>query len=156
MTVSGGEMTALNARTFPGEERAVADARRFTREAFPAGPATDDIELVVSELMTNSVEHSDSGKGGQVVITFSIGRGRIRVEVSDDGSAQNSPRLTDDTDATNATDATKEAEAGRGLMIVRAVSVDWGVIHTDWSTTVWCEIAIPNLNDKVDISPSRL
>ena len=150
MTVSGSEMTVLGACTFPGKERAVADARRFTREAFPAGPAADDIELVVSELMTNSVEHSDSRKGGQVVITFSIGRGRIRVEVSDDGSAQNSPRLTD------ATDPTEEAEAGRGLMIVRAVSVDWGVIRADRGTTVWCEIAIPSLDDKVDISASRL
>jgi serine/threonine-protein kinase RsbW len=76
-----------------------------------------------------------------VVITFSIGRDRIRVEVADDGSTENSPRLTV---------AAEEAEGGRGLMIVRAVSADCGVIRTDRSTTVWCEIAIPGLGEEVE------
>jgi signal transduction histidine kinase len=108
----------------PGVRASVPTARRHVRKVL--GDGAGDAELVVSELVTNAMAHSDSGKGGTIILKLAVGAERVRVEVTDAGSATSRPRL-----ARHAL----EDENGRGLEIVRAVSLAWGAT----GTTVWCE-----------------
>lgn len=75
-------------------------------------PVQDDIELVVSELVTNAL-----GRGTVIafLIVFCSGTDEIEVAVWDDG-----PGLP------HAQQQDPEAESGRGLFIVRARSNSWG------------------------------
>jgi anti-sigma regulatory factor (Ser/Thr protein kinase) len=69
-------------------------------------PGAERVALLTSELVTNSVEHSNSRlPGGTVSVTLQAGADRVRVEVADDGGNA-APTLRRDTDL---------AETGRGL-----------------------------------------
>jgi hypothetical protein len=72
----------------------------------------DDIELVVSELVTNSLGIADEVA---FTITFAPDSSEVEISVWDDGAGL--PTLT-----IPATDS----EAGRGLPLVNAVAADWG------------------------------
>ncbi|GAB2878532.1 ATP-binding protein [Streptomyces mayteni] len=72
-------------------------------------------ELVVSELVTNAVQH---GRGPLAfrVAWFAV-RGRLRLTVWDDGPGWAPLRPARPAD---------DVESGRGLLIVAALAVDWG------------------------------
>lgn len=112
------------ARTqFAGDPAMVGEARRFvSRTLVKVGvprELVDDAELVVSELATNAVEHTVSGKAGsRFEVTVKVTAARVCVEVLDQGSAQ-SPTLCKDVDQDH------ESEHGRGLFIVAAL----GEVH---------------------------
>jgi len=88
------------------------------------GPRYDDVVLVVSELVTNSVRHSASDR--TIEMTLDVHGSSIRVEVTDHGSgfAPMESMMGD----------------GLGLIIVDRVAVSWGVI-TNGRCTVWVEIS---------------
>jgi len=86
------------------------------------GPRYDDVLLLVSELVTNSVRHSESN-GIDVRVTTADGR--IRVEVSDEG-----PGFTPDSPRGD----------GMGLKIVEKLSERWGLTSSD-RFTVWAELS---------------
>lgn len=89
-------------------------------------PRYEDVVLVVSELVTNSVRHGSS-TGIDVKVTAQ--EGRIRVEVADDGPgfSPDAPR-----------------GEGLGLSIVEKVADRWG-LHEDRSRfTVWAELSTPD------------
>ena len=117
-----------------------ADAARLGRRSLEplrgdlAVPTLGDVELIVSELVTNAVRHGDRGVGAS-----SSGRlrvwlrpGRLRVEVTSPGWFDHVPPP-----------GSLLAEGGRGLQIVRAVAADVGLEHDEAETTVWAEIARP-------------
>ena len=117
----------------PPERSAAAAARRFTREV--AAPwALDphvqaDLELLVSELVTNAVLHARSSAR----LTIERTGDRVRVTVGDD-SAQR-PRLRD---------YGADAVTGRGIFLVDQISETWGVDAADDGQDgkrVWFEIA---------------
>jgi nitrate/nitrite-specific signal transduction histidine kinase len=85
-------------------------------------PRYDDVLLLVSELVSNSVRHSQSEGIDVRVQSFD---GSIRVEISDDG-----PGFTDDT----------PRGGGMGLMIVEKLSDRWGFVSGD-KFTVWAELS---------------
>lgn len=93
----------------------------------------DDAELIVSELITNSITHS---RGTQVRLLVQLVGGQLRIEV-DDGAARSpqSQQIPDD-----------EAECGRGLHLVdwmaRSHHGSWGV-SADGART-WCNLSIPD------------
>ncbi|HYZ55626.1 MAG TPA: ATP-binding protein, partial [Streptosporangiaceae bacterium] len=109
---------ALRVRlTVPGRPEQVATARTIVALALGADhPCTDAAVLITSELVTNSVIHSDSRHAcGTVTITVAeIGHG-LRIEVTDDG-APDFPALR----LPGADD-----EAGRGLELVDALAARW-------------------------------
>lgn len=125
-TAVGAEAGISWVRTveLPGVYASVPEARRQVRKVL--GEGNHDVELAVSELVTNALEHSDSGLGGSISLRLAVGADRARVEVTDAGSADSRPHLAE---------SGPEDEDGRGLEIVRAVSTAWGVS----GTTVWCE-----------------
>jgi anti-sigma regulatory factor (Ser/Thr protein kinase) len=112
------------------DEFAPSKARaRVSRLGAKLGPRYDDVVLVVSELVTNSVQHSASDRS--IEMTVEVGDNTIRVEVTDKGSGF----------------APLESMRGDGLglIIVDRVAVSWGVV-TNGRCTVWVELStVPNL-----------
>ncbi|MFE4590628.1 ATP-binding protein [Streptomyces laurentii] len=92
----------------------------------------DDVRLCVSELLTNVIRHVGEGTPVTVRVTSSY-TGRLRVGVSDpDPRAW--PILQD---------VGAGAESGRGLALVDAVALQWGVEPGPAGKTVWCELGAP-------------
>ncbi|MET9065374.1 ATP-binding protein [Streptosporangium sandarakinum] len=76
--------------------------RRYVRDLLDdtEHPHTDDALLLVTELVTNSVRHSDSGRvpGGRVVVAVADHAGTLHIEVIDAGSEGCRPALRPDID----------------------------------------------------------
>jgi anti-sigma regulatory factor (Ser/Thr protein kinase) len=86
-------------------------------------------ELVVSELVTNAIEHGSAGIPATVRIWLSSDGGTVAINVWDSSSR---PPV--------ATNAGAEAASGRGLMIVAALSKEWGSSGADPGKVVWAVI----------------
>jgi serine/threonine-protein kinase RsbW len=75
-------------RTFQGVPRQVSAARRFVSSLLDGSPLQDDAVVVASELFTNALLHTNSGRpGGLVVVQLSRWPLGLRVAVTDQGSA---------------------------------------------------------------------
>lgn len=103
-------------REAPGKSRSHVAAMKSSLE-----PRFDDVLLVVSELVSNSVRHSESR---DINLRIAATDGQIRVEVSDDGPgfAREGPRGD-----------------GLGLAIVEKLAERWGLVSGD-RFTVWAEL----------------
>jgi anti-sigma regulatory factor (Ser/Thr protein kinase) len=119
---------------------------------------SETIELLVSELTTNSVQ-AMAGHDGQPTIRLRLlsDNMRFRIEVWDGDRRSPAPK---DLTADGIPDL--EAESGRGLFLVAALSDRWA-----WATmqepagkVVWCELDIARLEYPPDIdgpaAPPRL
>jgi serine/threonine-protein kinase RsbW len=104
-------------RAFAGQADQVAQARRFVEGALAGCPALPDVVLLTSELATNSVQHSATGRGGAFIVAISHGPGRVKVTVTDGGSATH-PAVTPE--------AAELAVSGRGLLLVDVLADSWG------------------------------
>ena len=71
--------------TYPAEPAQVRQARAALATLLRGCPLADDVILVASELVTNSVRHSASGDGGEFILRAEIGAGSVRIEVADAG-----------------------------------------------------------------------
>ncbi|GAA3629765.1 ATP-binding protein [Streptomyces chitinivorans] len=94
----------------------------------------DDAQLVVSELFTNAVRHTDSER---VDCELRVTGARLRLAVTDQG-AGSAGRVSGA--ASKAGDA--EGENGRGLLLVSALAEAWGVRPGAGGRghTVWAEL----------------
>jgi serine/threonine-protein kinase RsbW len=117
--------------TFRGERSQVPLARDLARRvlaghACPAA-ALEDILSCLAELAANAVIHSRSGQpGGQFTVQIDVRDGQwVRVAVEDDGGPWQRRDIGDD------------AECGRGLQIVTALSAEMGITGDDARRTVW-------------------
>src|SRR5579859_4343054 len=81
------ELEAWQRLVVGGHPSQVSVARAFVREVLGDGhPGLERATLLTSELVTNSVSHSDSRlDGGTVTVTVGTAADRVRVEVTDDG-----------------------------------------------------------------------
>ena len=97
----------------------------------------DEAAIGASELVTNSIKHSDTrAHGGEISITaLSVDGERLRIEVADDGSSRSKPVMRKvDTDA----------QGGRGLLIIADISAGrWGVEADNAGQMVWFEVPAP-------------
>ena len=117
-------------RRFPNRPDSVPAARYFVRGTLtdtPSGVASA-VELMVSELATNAVRHTDSS----FELLISRAPQELRVEVSDGGDGRprmGSPEPSD--------------VSGRGLPLVDLMSADWGVREAPRGAgkTVWFTVA---------------
>ena len=97
--------------------------RRLGREVL------EDVRLLVSELVTNSIRHSDAGDGGAVGLEVGVSGGTLRVEVVDHGAGFDpQPRRADD-----------RQDGGWGLYLVDQLADRWGVVKQP-RTRVWFEL----------------
>ncbi|MFE2566005.1 SpoIIE family protein phosphatase [Streptomyces mirabilis] len=111
---------------------AVRHARRFTRRTLRAWGVPDDSMdgalLVVSELVTNALVHTD----GQVRLDITLINHRLRISVAD-----TSPRTP-----VKPTSIGWEATGGRGILLVEAMSATWGTVPVSGGKQVWSEIPL--------------
>ncbi|NEB06295.1 SpoIIE family protein phosphatase [Streptomyces sp. SID13726] len=112
--------------------QAAGHARRFTRRTLRGwgvrDEALDTALLVVSELVTNALVHTD----GRVRLDLALVGRRLRVSVADA-----SPRTP-----AKPTSIGWEATGGRGILLVEAVSAAWGTVPVSGGKQVWGEIAL--------------
>jgi anti-sigma regulatory factor (Ser/Thr protein kinase) len=111
---------------------AVMHARRFTARTlrrWKVDDAADAVLLVVSELVTNALVHTQ----GPVRIDLMLRGDRVRVCVSDSSPrAPAKPVIVD-----------WESTGGRGLMLVEAMSESFGSVPVAGGKQVWSEIVVP-------------
>ncbi|MFD8912936.1 ATP-binding protein [Streptomyces sp. NPDC059575] len=116
----------------PARYEAVREARHFTRatlERWDVGERSEDIALVVSELVTNALRHAlpgetadtgadgDTGAGSSPVrLHLMHWTGRLVCAVRDPSHGTPVPRESDDF----------SAESGRGLFLVDSFADGWG------------------------------
>lgn len=104
--------------------RAVLDAWRVDTQA------CDDTSLVLSELVTNVIAHTGSA---DVVCRLTVRPERLDLEVENAISGCGSPQRRQ---------VSFEEEGGRGLLLVGALSSEWGVRSTAGGEgrVVWAQI----------------
>jgi len=125
----------LGCLTIPGRPEHLRTARGFVARSLDADFAeTDTAVLLVSELISNSLQHTDSGRpGGMVTVTLIANPAGLRVEVADEGAAT-VPAVQSDAGSS------AETERGRGLRIVEALSDRWGSVSGENHTVTWFEL----------------
>ncbi|MEU4150826.1 ATP-binding protein [Streptomyces sp. NPDC026659] len=126
-------------RQYPTHPAAVAQVRTDCRtflEAWGISDASDSasaIVLVVSELATNAVRHSDSGMA--FTASFEMYGEIFRVAVRDYWGATRG-------EEPQAREAEANAESGRGLFLVEEFANHWGWTPEVLGKTVWAEFEI--------------
>jgi anti-sigma regulatory factor (Ser/Thr protein kinase) len=126
----------VGAATLPSGPEAPSLARTLVSEWLDGRGTTrlhDDVRLLVSELVTNSVRHAGQPAGAPVRITAAALDGVVRVEVHDHGNGR-VRRRTDD-----------HPSGGFGLSLVERLAARWGVYH-ERGTRVWFELALHRLD----------
>jgi hypothetical protein len=102
------------------EPAAAAEARRQVRAAIQAWPVPVDPDVAVlltSDLVTNAIRHQ---AGGTLTLNIRWARGRLLVEVLG---------------------TTADAEAWPGLILIAALSDDWGSYRTPWGRATYFTLA---------------
>lgn len=127
-----------HALRLPAEEVSVPRARhameRWLGRIGASPELRDQAALVLSELVTNAVKHTDSR--WVVCATSYSPHDGIRLEVHDDDTSTRTPQRS----ACVAPE--EEKECGRGLYIVEALAERWGVAVSPVTrgSAVWAEI----------------
>ena len=96
-----------------------------------AEPVLANAQLVMSELVTNSVRHSEAADGDELVVRVRMWRDHCRLEVEDSGHegtiAPQPPDLVHG--------------GGMGLDLVQKLSERWGLVRgPDGPTRVWAQL----------------
>ncbi|MGF1430261.1 SpoIIE family protein phosphatase, partial [Kitasatospora sp. LaBMicrA B282] len=121
--------------TLPAEPTAVSRARRLVRGALQdwgVEQLTDTAELLVSELVTNSVRYASAPIG----VRLTLGE-TLLVEISD--PLPDPPRERH---------AAAADEGGRGLELVRRLALRWGARAEGMGKVVWFEQELPGKEDE--------
>ncbi|MGH3341515.1 MAG: ATP-binding protein [Carbonactinosporaceae bacterium] len=112
----------------PGHAVASSAARHCTAALLGGWGATfRDAELIVSELVTNAVHHGDVDAVRTLRLMLWREDNALRVEVHDHSPGHPEPREPHLTDP-----------RGRGLVLVRALSREWGSYLSAGGKVVWC------------------
>jgi anti-sigma regulatory factor (Ser/Thr protein kinase) len=149
-------MARLQGIQLTGEVESAEKARRFVQsELGEKHPIVEDVMLLTSELVTNSIMHSNSGNGGDifVIVADTAGdavvsapgnrtrdtsdhrstpspRPAVRVTVIDEG-AETAPTLLPGDGL---------GEHGRGLLLVDRCATHWNHARGEDVTATWFEI----------------
>ncbi len=114
----------------PFDARAAGAAREVLRGlllAWGHDRQADDAAVVVSELVTNAVQHA--GERGQLRLALRVTDGVLRLELADGSLVRPMAREVVDSD-----------ERGRGMHIVDQLTARWGVETHGDGKRVWVEL----------------
>ena len=128
------ELTRLAEVALPPGPRAPGAARCIVDHCL-SGLVTrrvlSDVELLVSELVTNSLEHGALGEDDSVFVSVYMATDRLHVEIQNPGTAG----------VVAASRAGRESgHGGYGLDLVNLLAARWGVVRNR-DTSVWFEMA---------------
>ena len=130
------EVTESSVLQLPFTASSVGVARRhLVSDLIEAGVCTSavtDTALVVSELLSNALQHARPLPGSGIRVAWELDTGSVRVSVSD-GGGPTRPEPGEPTPTTT---------GGRGLRIVARLSRRWGTLCDDEGTTVWAEVLV--------------
>ena len=94
-------------------------------------PALDDILLLTTELLTNSLRHADLNTDDRIHLVVKSTKSAVRVAITDPGRGEVfRPRHPG-----------AHETGGRGLLLVSEMSDRWGVDRSQ-ATTVWFEVSL--------------
>lgn len=117
-------------RVFPGEERQLAALRRWLSELLPPCSARDDLATVATELGSNAIKHTGSGRpGGWFTVEITWHEAAVVLAVADQGGLTE-PQVVDNPDG----------ERGRGLLVVRGLSGRTGFAGDERGRLVWAQV----------------
>jgi serine/threonine-protein kinase RsbW len=120
--------------SLPLDARAPGAARSVVARLGGRVPASvvETAQLLVSELVANSVRHCGAAAGARVVVRVQLSDAMVRLEVNDPGrDGVIAPRAPD-----------LEGGGGFGLNLVRACSERWGLERiAAGGTRVWAQLA---------------
>ncbi|MET0615547.1 MAG: ATP-binding protein [Thermoleophilaceae bacterium] len=113
---------------------AAAEARRAIANlrADLDPPLIETLRLLVTELVTNSVRHTECDS---LILRVAIGKAAVLTEVADEG-----PRFDAEAALQAEQPDIRGADAGWGLFLVQRLAKDWGVKDEGRSKRVWFEL----------------
>lgn len=117
-------------KNYPPEHTSVREIRRdmtLALRTWGLDELIDDIAMVVSELMTNAILHTETPRIGASITR--IGDQAVRLEVRDRSPEEPHAPRTGST-----------AESGRGIALVDALSSAWGWERIFGGKKVWAEV----------------
>ncbi len=117
-----------------GGDKAAGHARRVLAERLSAAlPAhvLSDLQLLVTEIVANSVRHGGVGEDGTIDLRVDVGDERVRVEMRDTGIQADPQLRTPDLGG----------GGGFGMLLVSRMSERWGVEHEP-NVVMWFELAL--------------
>jgi serine/threonine-protein kinase RsbW len=114
------------------EARRVVVTDLVARDVLDA--TVDEAELVLSELVANSLRHASPLPDGTIRVHWKAKNDVVELEVSD-GGGQTAPSVRR---------PAPWAPSGRGLRIVRSIAHEWGVVEDRGTVTVWAAIGGPS------------
>ncbi|MFG3202241.1 SpoIIE family protein phosphatase [Streptomyces sp. NPDC048192] len=117
------------------EPARIADARRHLRELLHDWGSPEQIDsavLLVSEMITNVLVHTDTDALLLAEVTGEAGLRRLRVEVTDAGDDLPHKRRPGEL-----------ASSGRGLMLIELLADAWGVEPRGEGKSIWFELYEP-------------
>jgi two-component sensor histidine kinase len=101
-------------------------------ESYVPDETIQDVNLLVSELVTNSVKHASLMTDDAIEVDANPTHEGIRVEVTNPGRGELANKVQ-----------RRNAESGWGLLLVTKIASRWGVT-TNGSTLIWFEIDLCN------------
>jgi len=116
-------------RVFPGHERELSNIRRWLSLLLPDCPARDNVLSVATELGSNAIQHTASGQGGSFTVEITWRPSTAQVAVTDFGSPAEPHVIDEPTGA-----------RGRGLLLVRGLSVRTGHTGDQRGRLVWAQV----------------
>ncbi|MYR55484.1 ATP-binding protein [Streptomyces sp. SID625] len=124
-----GHRCVLPFEAAPAQVRLLRKAAAAQLDQWGMSGISDEAELVVTELATNVIKHVGAGTSATLILERR--HDGLRVEVHDRNRARPVLRGTQ-----------CEAECGRGLHLLAALTTAWGSDATPAGKAVWCEIEL--------------
>ncbi|WP_336205435.1 ATP-binding protein [Nonomuraea sp. LPB2021202275-12-8] len=121
-----------NYTRLPGTPQSVEKARNLAANTLgPNHPAAPDVILLVSEAVTNAIQHTRSKRATFAFVVIDD-HPRVRVEVIDDG-ADGVPQLIPSPDDCL-------LESGRGIFLIDTIASKWGYDRYGSQGCLWFEV----------------
>jgi anti-sigma regulatory factor (Ser/Thr protein kinase) len=120
-------------RRLVARPEAAAEARREMLALALPEATREDLALIVTELVTNSVLHAGLSATDHVELDLTNAVGSVRLAVHDPGPGFMSP---------SPPPMDSFVPGGRGLVIVAALSDSWGIECDERGCTVWSQLPV--------------
>jgi two-component sensor histidine kinase len=136
---ASGDTSSGRLPSSPEAPRLARDALEQALTGYLTPESLYDAKLMVTELVTNSLRHAGLGREDYLRLSVHVDTSAsvARIEIADPGPGFFPDRYT----------SSLTSPGGRGLEIVRSLSLRWGVERQRWNA-VWFEIPLRARNSQ--------